>query len=420
MSIFEFVILDIIYILFPLGIYLFYLMNVTNINKQENNLFLGLAICSSYYLSIKFGKEFFYGSTFLILNAPLAIAYLKERNFEIFLLSILTCVYYYVLTDIPVWFFLVEYFLYYSIYYFIKYIKKEDKKEVFFSIFFLIMKGIFSFLLVVVSGPQLGGYELLHLLLSNILFALIIYLVLIIFKKSEEIVKLHINLQEMQREEKFRDSLFKITHEIKNPIAVCKGYIDMFDIYNIQKSQKYISIMKEEISRTLTLLEDFSNCHKQTLHKDIIDLHMLLEDCSDNLKNLLISKNIDYRLNISQDEVFIQADYNRLTQVIINIIKNGIEAMDEKLDHKITVSTEFKKDKVLVYFKDNGSGIPEDILKQIKEPFFTTKSKGTGLGVSISYDIVEAHGGNLEYVSKLGEGTTVIMSLPKLEEMGKI
>ena len=317
-------------------------------------------------------------------------------------------------------FFLVEYFLYYSIYYFIKYIKKEDKKEVFFSIFFLIMKGIFSFLLVVVSGPQLGGYELLHLLLSNILFALIIYLVLIIFKKSEEIVKLHINLQEMQREEKFRDSLFKITHEIKNPIAVCKGYIDMFDIYNIQKSQKYISIMKEEISRTLTLLEDFSNCHKQTLHKDIIDLHMLLEDCSDNLKNLLISKNIDYRLNISQDEVFIQADYNRLTQVIINIIKNGIEAMDEKLDHKITVSTEFKKDKVLVYFKDNGSGIPEDILKQIKEPFFTTKSKGTGLGVSISYDIVEAHGGNLEYVSKLGEGTTVIMSLPKLEEMGKI
>ena len=106
--------------------------------------------------------------------------------------------------------------------------------------------------------------------------------------------------------------------------------------------------------------------------------------------------------------------------IIINIIKNGIEAMDEKLDHKITVSTEFKKDKVLVYFKDNGSGISEDILKQIKEPFFTTKSKGTGLGVSISYDIVEAHGGNLEYVSKLGEGTTVIMSLPKLEEMGKI
>lgn len=419
MSIFEVVILDFIYILFPLCVYLFYLMNATNMNKQENNLFLGLAICSSYYLSIKFGKEFFYGSTFLLLNAPLAIAYLKERNFEILLLSIINCIYYQVFTNLPIWFFLVEYFLYYSIYSALKYMKKEEKKFIVenFFLFFLVMKSIFSFLFILVNNFKWDIPAFFQLFLSHIILTFIIYLLLLLFKKSEEIVKLHINLQEMQREKKFRDSLFKITHEIKNPIAVCKGYIDMFDIYNIQKSEKYISIMKEEISRTLTLLEDFSNCHKQTLHKDIIDLHMLLEDCSNNLKNLLMSKNIVYHLDISDDEVFIQADYNRLTQVIINVIKNGIEAMDEKKEHEIMVSTEIKKDKVLVQFKDNGAGIPEDILKQIREPFFTTKAKGTGLGVSISYDIVEAHGGSLEYVSTLGEGTTVIMTLPKLNEI---
>ena len=82
---------------------------------------------------------------------------------------------------------------------------------------------------------------------------------------------------------------------------------------------------------------------------------------------------------------------------------------------KIEIWTEIKDDKFYIYIKDNGEGMSKDILDQIKEPFFTTKMKGTGLGVSLSSEIIEAHGGKLLYESELGEYTLTTIVLPILE-----
>ena len=71
-----------------------------------------------------------------------------------------------------------------------------------------------------------------------------------------------------------KNCLFQITHEIKNPIAVCKGYLDMFDVNNKEHAVKYIPIMKEEISRTLYLLEDFLSMNRLKVHKEIVDINI--------------------------------------------------------------------------------------------------------------------------------------------------
>ena len=88
-------------------------------------------------------------------------------------------------------------------------------------------------------------------------FTLIAYLILFFLNKGEEVMMLNNVIHELEKEKKLRESLFKITHEIKNPIAVCKGYLDMFDVNNEEHSRKYIPIIKEEIARTLILLQDF-------------------------------------------------------------------------------------------------------------------------------------------------------------------
>ena len=91
----------------------------------------------------------------------------------------------------------------------------------------------------------------------------------------------------LQKEKQIRLSLFKVTHEIKNPIAVCKGYLDMLNVNNKEQVSKYIPIIKSEIERLLTLLEDFMLVNKNNVDLDIMDINLLLEEVTDKLKPLL-------------------------------------------------------------------------------------------------------------------------------------
>ena len=184
----------------------------------------------------------------------------------------------------------------------------------------------------------------------------------------------------------------------------------MFDINN-KDHERYIDILKDEMNNILLLLQDFLAMNKIKIQKEILDINLLLEDVVNQFEPVLKDKNIKFIYNICQDEVFIEGDYNRLNQVLINMIKNSIEA----IENRGVIKIDFEIDK---YFKiiidDNGIGIPEDELEKIKEPFYTTKKNGTGLGVSLSIEIINAHNGKIEYIL-LKKGTRVIIELPIYE-----
>ena len=236
-----------------------------------------------------------------------------------------------------------------------------------------------------------------------------------LLEKGEDILKYHMNIKELEQEKQIKTSLFKITHEIKNPIAVCKGYLDMFDINNIDHAKRYVPILKEEIAKTLVLLQDFLAINKIKIEKDIVDINFLLENVIRNFALMLNNKNIKLENKIIDDEIFIEGDYNRLTQVIINIIKNAVEAMEETNNGIIKIEEKVVNNHIHVLIMDNGPGISEENLKRIKEPFFTTKRNGTGLGVALSNEIIKAHNGKLLYHSSLGVGIEVEIVLPILE-----
>jgi len=245
-----------------------------------------------------------------------------------------------------------------------------------------------------------------------ILYVVLNILVVFLLNKGEKIVKLEMTLKELQKEKQIRTSLFKITHEIKNPIAVCKGYLDMFDINDEKHSRKYIPIIRSEINRTLLLLQDFLDCNHLKINKEILDINLLLEDVEEECAPLLQDKKINYISHIEEDELYIDGDYERLKQVFINIVKNSIEAITPKGDSYIEINTEVDKNNIHIIIEDNGQGISKEDLEKIKEPFYTTKKNGTGLGITLSLEIIEAHNGKIIYTSEYGSWTKVEVILP--------
>ena len=227
-------------------------------------------------------------------------------------------------------------------------------------------------------------------------------------------MKIRLTFKELEKEKQIRTSLFKITHEIKNPIAVCKGYLDMFDVNNKEHARKYIPIIRSEIDRTLILLQDFLDYNHLKLNKDILDINMLLEDVGNVCMPLINNKKINYIAGIDDDELYIEGDYERLKQVFINIIKNSIEAINSN-DGYIELNTEIKRDYIYIMIEDNGIGMTNEDLKKIHEPFYTTKKDGTGLGVTLSFEIIKAHNGKIIYTSDYGKGTKVEVILPLMK-----
>ena len=151
-----------------------------------------------------------------------------------------------------------------------------------------------------------------------------------------------------------------------------------------------------------------------------MDLILLLEELQDSCLPLLKSKKIQYRCDIDEDnEVYLMGDYNRLKQVCINMIKNSMEALKDCDNPCISISYKVKNSYVYIYIEDNGCGMNKEVLSKIKEPFFTTKGTGTGLGVTISHEVIRVHGGIIRYHSKEGKGTRVEIILP-LEQRNSV
>jgi len=411
MNWFETMILHVIYILFPLLVYLFYLTYSKNANKKINKLFLDLTLLSSAYLCLKYTNNYFFKTTILIVNIPIIISYTRKRGITALIISALVIVYYMNMFGGYLYIFIIEYLIYVVLYLYFM-CKKNLKNYYLFVSQMLMIKTLFF--LIVIFLKTNNNYEffisfkLLFILL--IMFYVLTYFIVMLFNEFEEILRYHLSYKELEQDKQIRGSLFRITHEIKNPIAVCKGYLDMYDENNIDKYKKYIPIMKKEIDHTLVLLQDFLCMNNIIIEKDEIDINMLIDDVSSNLKGLMKKKGIECIVDLVDDDIYINGDYNRLTQVIINLIKNSIEATS--IDGTISIITTVDNNNFKLVINDNGEGMNSDVLAHIREPFYTTKVNGTGLGVSLSYEIVEAHDGKLIYDSILGKGTTVTMLLP--------
>lgn len=202
-----------------------------------------------------------------------------------------------------------------------------------------------------------------------------------------------------------------IAHEIRNPLTSLKGFIRLLYDHEGRK-EYYLSIMEVELSRIEQILTELLMLAKpQSVHFHRRSLTDLLEQVAGFLEPLSILKNVRIELE-NNGEAYIDCDENQMKQVLINLIKNAVEAMPE--GGVVTAGTLSLEDgRVQLTVRDHGVGIPEHKLKQLGEPFYTTKEKGTGLGLMVSFKIIEHHQGQIDVSSEVGKGTLFRITFPE-------
>lgn len=243
-------------------------------------------------------------------------------------------------------------------------------------------------------------------------------------KKIEFERKLH------QKEYESWEKLMRVlTHEIMNSItpivSLSETLLSYFQIKHVSKSTKDITELT--IEKTIRGLETIKSQGQNLIYftesyrqysglKQPEFKYFSLTDLIENIQilyqDILQQQQIRFSTDFFQPQIQIYADENMLSQVLINLLKNSIQALTEQSEREIHIKVYIQEMILFIKITDNGSGIPSNLLEDIFIPFFTTKKDGTGIGLSLSRQIIRMHGGELSVKSQPFHETSFTISLP--------
>jgi two-component system, sporulation sensor kinase A len=202
-----------------------------------------------------------------------------------------------------------------------------------------------------------------------------------------------------------------VAHEIRNPLTALKGFVQLMKLGQ-GCQEKYLDVMASELDRIEMIVSELLVLAKpQAMTFKRKEIVPILEEVLTLSGTQAILHNVHIVSDFADILPALDCDNNQLKQVFINFIKNAIEAMSRGGELRIEAHVH-GENCVRIRFADQGTGIPKEHLKRLGEPFYTTKTKGTGLGLMVSKKIIENHQGRLEIASELGVGTTVDVYLP--------
>ena len=198
-----------------------------------------------------------------------------------------------------------------------------------------------------------------------------------------------------------KTDIYTLAHEVKNPLSVVKGYLEMM---NKENFERYKRIINEEIDSSLEILNNYLEFNKISINKEEMDLNILLMDIKNNMKEYLENKGVKLQIITIDDDIYLEADYQKLRQVFYNIIKNSVEAHAKK----IVISYKIIYGKVMITIMNDGDKII-DINKVGNN--YTTKILGNGIGTTLSKKIINMHDGKIKYLNNEDKGVSTIITL---------
>jgi signal transduction histidine kinase len=213
-----------------------------------------------------------------------------------------------------------------------------------------------------------------------------------------------------------------VAHEIGNPIAAMSGVLQ--EMVNAQTHSAKIddtatsgklTLLQSHIHRLSAITREISEfAAPQPVVRQLLDLNALIRTTSGLMSYDKRMQKVNLQLNLDSQLPAIEGVADQLTQVIMNLLINAADALESVSDRvqEIAVQTKILENSVQMIVSDTGSGIDKNTLGRVFEAFFTTKRRGTGLGLALCYSIVTGHQGTIEIDSTLGEGTQVLVTLP--------
>ena len=230
-------------------------------------------------------------------------------------------------------------------------------------------------------------------------------------------------LARSERETAWREMARQVAHEIKNPLTPMKlsvqylekAWKDKVPDWD-ERLERFTKTMVEQIDNMSVIAKEFSDFAQMPAgESDNINLRTFIPEVLDLYKGF---EKVNIRLLFSGDDdgFFVHADRKQMLGVFNNLIKNAIQAYDKDKTAEIVVQCLLDQNRCIISISDQGCGIPEDQKENIFDPYFTTKAKGMGLGLSIVKNIIEGIGGQIDFHSREGEGSTFIMHIPRASD----
>lgn len=227
---------------------------------------------------------------------------------------------------------------------------------------------------------------------------------------ARELEKFNNELQRSEKMEIISELAASVAHEVRNPLQVTRGFLQILGERSGNKEKEYLKMAVGELDRASVIITDFLTFAKPGL--DIVDVF----EVSGELKHVsgillplanLQGGSIELRL---QQELQVTGSPAKFKQAFINLIKNSIESLQE--EGEVVVTAWRTGNWVIISVKDNGEGMKVSELARLGEPYYSNKTKGTGLGLMVTFRIIEAMNGTIEFHSRKGEGTEVLIKLP--------
>lgn len=239
-----------------------------------------------------------------------------------------------------------------------------------------------------------------------------------VIKEQKENEKVQLQLERAHRLSLLGQMAATMAHEIKNPLASIKGSVEILNDTSTSPEDRneFEELIQNEIKRvdgTIKEFLTFARPKKTEIKK--MDVTKAIDSAVKQIESLTLKKHIQVKTQL-ESNIYINGDAEKIHQVLLNLLINSIEASSEHKDITVTLMTE-RSESAVIIISDHGIGIEKEELERIFDPFYTTKSSGTGLGLAVVRSIIDEHNGEIKITSQKNVGTEISIYLPLNREI---
>jgi two-component system, sporulation sensor kinase B len=253
----------------------------------------------------------------------------------------------------------------------------------------------------------------LDLVLSFIVVpSCLIFIVIYIVEFLKNNIKLRKQIIKSEKAEVVSQLAASVSHEVRNPLTVTRGFLQLVmesDDNSLETNRQFLKMAIEELDAASSIINDYLTFAKPSPEKwERMDIDIQIRRIVDIITSYANMNSVEIKMDLVS--CMIQGNKQQFHQCLLNIIKNSIEAMPE--GGVLIIANTIEKRDVIINISDTGVGMTQEQLERIGEPYFSTKEKGTGLGMMVATSIIKSMRGTISIQSKGGEGTIISIQLP--------
>ncbi|EEG77084.1 ATP-binding protein [Dethiobacter alkaliphilus] len=274
-----------------------------------------------------------------------------------------------------------------------------------------------TIVIAILYGERMVEPFIIFLLIFLIIQCLATAISVYFFEKNKLDTSINKELKKLERLETVSEIAASISHEVRNPLTTIGGFLQLLKDSKLpeEKRQTYIELCLEELDRATNIITNYLSLAKPSL---------------DNMKVLELNKEIEYVISVIEpyatlngvevklsqlDSMHVLGESQKLHQCLINLLKNGIESMSQGGTLEVTINK--SGENALVIISDTGEGMDEEQISKLGTLYYSTKSKGTGLGTMVAYSIIKSFRGKIGVQSEVGKGTQFTIQFPIIDQV---